>query len=191
MSKDMLPNVRESQMPMSWEDSPLSRPQLTIYLELSWAAGGDTYMWSLMLMLKRSFWLQTEMVKLIWGGTGLKQQQRVFCRAAAAAAELKNKTRAKQNFFNVNHQVEHEGVCIYRLDKLTFRWQKVIFIIAAASGGRCGNAIYEGNMGSVGGDYLISSYGPLPLPGRVWTCSKTAVRLPAGKVLNKILWDDD
>ena len=136
MSKDMLPNVRESQMPMSWEDSPLSRPKLTIYLELSWAAGGDTYMWSLMLMLKRSFWLQTEMVKLIWGGTGLKQQQRVFCRAAAAAAELKNKTRAKQNFFNVNHQVEHEGVCIYRLDKLTFRWQKVIFIIAAASGGR-------------------------------------------------------
>ena len=108
--------------------------QLMIYLELSWAAGGDTYMWS--LMLKRSFWLQTEMVKLIWGGTGLKQQQRVFCRAAAAAAELKNKTRAKQNFFNVNHQVEHEGVCIYRLDKLTFRWQKVIFIIAAASGGR-------------------------------------------------------
>ena len=48
--------------------------------------------------------------------------------------------------------------------------------------GEGGSAIYEGNMGSGRGNNLISIYGPLP--ERVWTCSKTAVK-PAGKLLKK------
>ena len=77
-----------------------------------------------------------------------------------AKAELKKKTWAKKNLFNVI-QVEQEGL------------QVQLGYYDDACLGRGASAIYEGNMGE---NYLISIYGRLP--ERVWTCSKTAVKAP-------------